>query len=48
MSRGPVDIIQDAVNTVWRLLSGRPAKAKLHGRRGYGDDGIAAPNPDEK
>ena len=55
MNKGPLSTTQKVVNSVWRavrMLEDRPApaRAKLHGRRGYGDDGIASPEskPDEK
>lgn len=49
MSKTPLSPIQKVVNSVWkavRLLEDRPeptSKAKLHGRRGYGDADIPAP-----
>jgi hypothetical protein len=56
MSKSHPSITQRVVNSVWkavRMLEDRPApipKAKLDGRRGYGDEGIASPDrtPDEK
>jgi hypothetical protein len=56
MSKTPLSTTQKIVNSVWkavRMLEERPApiaKAKLNGRRGYGDAGIASPDqtPDEK
>jgi hypothetical protein len=56
MSKTPLSTTQRLVNSVWRavrMLEERPAppaKAKLNGRRGYGDAGIASPDqiPDEK
>jgi len=50
MSKNPISVTQRVVNSVWkavRMLEDRPApipKAKLNGRRGYGDDGIASPD----
>jgi hypothetical protein len=56
MSKTPLSTTQKIVNSVWkavRMLEERPApiaKAKLNGRRGYGDAGITSPDqtPDEK
>jgi hypothetical protein len=56
MGKRPLSTTQKIVNSVWktvRMLEERPAqptKAKLNGRRGYGDAGIASPDqiPDEK
>ena len=56
MNKSPLSATQKVVNSVWkavRMLEGRPApaaKAKLDGRRGYGDDDVASPDrvPDEK
>lgn len=50
MSKTPLSPIQKVVNSVWkavRMLEDRPAptsKAKLYGRRGYGDADIPAPD----
>jgi len=50
MSKPPLSPIQRVVNSVWksvRMLEERPAptlKIKLHGRRGYGDGDIPAPD----
>jgi hypothetical protein len=50
MSKIPLSPIQKVVNSVWkavRLLEDRPepsSKVKLHGRRGYGDGDIPAPD----
>ena len=50
MSKMPLSPIQRVVNSVWkavRMLEDRPAsstKVKLHGRRGYGDGDIPAPD----
>jgi len=54
MSRSHLSVTQRVVNSVWKavkMLEDRPAptsKVKLHGRRGYGDRDIPAPdrNPD--
>jgi hypothetical protein len=49
MTKTPLSPIQRVVNSVWkavRMLEDRPAptpKVKLHGRRGYGDDDVPAP-----
>ena len=49
MTKMPLSPIQWVVNSVWkavRMLEDRPAptlKVKLHGRRGYGDDDVPAP-----
>jgi hypothetical protein len=56
MGKSRISPTQKIVNSVWktvRMLEERPAppaKAKLDGRRGYGDAGIASPDqiPDEK
>jgi hypothetical protein len=56
MRKSYLSITQRVVNSVWkavRMLEDRPTpipRAKLNGRRGYGDDDIASPdrNPDEK
>jgi hypothetical protein len=56
MGKSPLSPTQKIVNSVWkavRMLEERPApvpRAKLNGRRGYGDAGIASPDqiPDEK
>jgi hypothetical protein len=56
VSKSPVSVTRKVVNSVWkavRMLEDRPApipKAKLDGRRGYGDDGTTSPDrtPDEK
>ena len=55
MTKTPLSPIQRVVNSVWkavRLLDDRPVatpKSKLHGRRGYGDADIPAPDrtPDD-
>jgi hypothetical protein len=50
MTETPLSPIQRVVNSVWkavRMLEDRPApppKGKLHGRRGYGDADIPAPD----
>jgi hypothetical protein len=50
MTKTPLSPIQRVVNSVWkavRMLEDRPApppKGKLHGRRGYGDADIPAPD----
>ena len=50
MSKTPLTPIQRVVNSVRkavRMLEDRPApapKVKLHGRRGYGDDDVPAPD----
>jgi hypothetical protein len=50
MSKTPHSPIQGVVNSLWeavRMLEERPAltsKVKLHGRRGYGDSDIPAPD----
>jgi hypothetical protein len=50
MSKTPLSPIQRVVSSVWkavRMLEERPAsstKVKLHGRRGYGDSDIPAPD----
>jgi hypothetical protein len=50
MSKNPVSVTWRVVNSVWKavhMLEDRPksvSKAKLNGRRGYGDDGIASPD----
>ncbi|WP_157934002.1 hypothetical protein [Microvirga ossetica] len=50
MSKMPLSPIQRVVNSVWkavRMLEDRPtssAKVKLHGRRGFGDGDIPAPD----
>jgi hypothetical protein len=50
MSKTPLSPIQRVVNSVWkavRMLEDRPAptsKVKLHGRRGYGDGDVPAPD----
>jgi hypothetical protein len=52
MSKTPRSPVQRVVNSVWkavRMLEERPAptsKVKLHGRRGYGDGDIPAPDRD--
>ena len=52
MSKMPLSPIQRVVNSVWkavRMLEDRPVptpKGKLHGRRGYGDADISAPDRD--
>jgi hypothetical protein len=56
MGKSPLSIIQRLVNSVWkavRMLKDRPAptaRAKLNGRRGYGDGDIPDPDrdPNEK
>jgi len=56
MNKSPLGVVQRVANSVWRavrMLEVRPApisKAKLNGRRGYGDDGITSPDqtPHEK
>jgi hypothetical protein len=56
MSKTPLSTTQRLVNSVWkavRMLEERPApaaKAKLNGRRGYGDGDIPDPDrsPNEK
>jgi hypothetical protein len=56
MGKSRLSPTQKIVNSVWkavRMLEERPAptlRAKLNGRRGYGDGDIADPerNPDEK
>jgi hypothetical protein len=56
MGKSRLSPTQKIVNSVWRavrMLEERPAppaKAKLNGRRGYGDGDISAPdrNPNEK
>jgi hypothetical protein len=56
MGKSRLSPTQKIVNSVWRavrMLEERPApiaKAKLNGRRGYGDAGITSPDqiPDEK
>jgi len=50
MTKMPLSPIQWVVNSVWkavRMLEDRPAptsKVKLHGRRGYGDGDVPAPD----
>jgi hypothetical protein len=50
MSKMPLSPIQRVVNSVWkavRMLEDRPAptsKVKLHGRHGYGDGDVPAPD----
>jgi hypothetical protein len=50
MSKAHVSLTQRVVNSVWkavRMLEDRPApiqKAKLNGRRGYGDGDIPSPD----
>jgi hypothetical protein len=50
MTKTPLSPTQKIVNSVWkavRMLEQRPAppaKAKLNGRRGYGDSDIPAPD----
>jgi hypothetical protein len=50
MNKNHLTITQRVVNSVWkavRMLEDRPAlppKAKLNGRRGYGDSDIPSPN----
>jgi hypothetical protein len=52
MSKTPLSPLQRVVNSDWkavRMLEERPAltsKVKLHGRRGYGDGDIPAPDRD--
>lgn len=52
MSESHLSLTRRVVNSVWkavRMLEERPApppKAKLHGRRGYGDQEI--PSPERK
>jgi hypothetical protein len=52
MRKGFLGAAQDVVNALWRAVrrrEGQPApalKAKLNGRRGYGDGEI--PSPDQK
>jgi hypothetical protein len=56
MGKSRLSTTRKIVNSVWktvRMLEERPAqptKAKLNGRRGYGDAGIASPDQitDEK
>jgi hypothetical protein len=49
MTKMPLSPVQRVVNSVWkavRMLEDRPAptpKVKLHGRRGYGDHDVPAP-----
>jgi hypothetical protein len=50
MTEMPLSPIQKVVNSVWkavRILEDRPAptsKVRLHGRRGYGDGDVPAPD----
>ena len=50
MNKTPLSTIQRVVTSVWkaeRMLEDRPAssaKIKLHGRRGFGDGDIPAPD----
>jgi hypothetical protein len=52
MSKTPLSPLQRVVNSVWkavRMLEDRatlPPKGKLHGRRGYDDADIPAPDRD--
>lgn len=52
MSKNHLTITQRVVNSVWKavkMLEDRPAplpKAKLNGRRGYGDSDIPSPDRD--